>query len=436
MVTSAPVLSSLHPPAISNRKLQSLDGLRAIAIIVVFVHHIGDLIPVWSAPSFYFQWYLSQGWLGVDLFFVLSGFLITGILIDTREAKNYFSGFYARRVLRIFPLYYGALIGIIVLVQFLGRSHTSAAAEITRVVPLPEDRWTYFCFLTNWIGLWKAQWDANFGSILAHFWSLAVEEQFYFFWPFLVWILRPRSIPWVAIGLAGLSAVIRFYWVAHIGVDMMIPPKSVEVSFATICRLDGLFIGALCAYIYRKPTIMERASKWLPWIAIVSLGSCFAAFSAMLFGPQRVGAFIYGPNPSVSHTITDVMRLFLNCGGFTLLALGFGALVLLAAYTETKVTWMQRFLKSRILAPIGTYSYGIYVFHVPILGFARTYVLSRITVQTAGELAFTQCVFIVAIAIVSFIIPALSYELFEKPILRCKRYFDAEYAPASSASAD
>jgi peptidoglycan/LPS O-acetylase OafA/YrhL len=423
-------MSVFRPTPIAG-KLQSLDGLRAIAIILVFFCHISDLVPTVNLPSYYLQWYLSQGWFGVDLFFVLSGFLITGILIDTREAENYFSGFYARRVLRIFPLYYATLIGLLVLAQILGRTHASGAAEISRQLPLPEDRWTYFCFLTNWIGLWKAQWDTHFQSILAHFWSLAVEEQFYFFWPFLVWIMRPRSIPWIAAGLAGLSAVIRLGWVAHIGVQMLIAPQSVAVQIATICRLDGLFIGALCAYLFREPKIMPRIYKWLPWIATLGIGSCFAVFSAMLFFPRRAGMFLYGPTPAVDHSLGDAVRLFLECGGFTLLALGFGGVVLLAAYTETEDTWMQRLLQSRFLAPIGTYSYGIYVFHVPILGLARTYLLPRLTANTAAEFVLNNCAFILLAAVACFVIPALSYEFFEKKILRYKRYFGPRYAPAT-----
>ena len=221
----------------------------------------------------------------MDLFFVLSGFLITGILLDSREAKNYFSGFYARRVLRIFPLYYLVLIGIIVASHILTSIHAQQAPVIASLVPLPEDRWVYFCFLTNWTGLWKAHWDTGFASILAHFWTLAIEEQFYFFWPFIVWVVRPRAIPWIAGIVAAFSAIVRFAWVAHAGVQM-VPPQSIEIQLATICRLDGLFIGALCAYFFRDPKLMLRIHRWLPWIASLGVGSFFLAFSAMLFFPS------------------------------------------------------------------------------------------------------------------------------------------------------
>ncbi|MGA7080918.1 MAG: acyltransferase [Terriglobales bacterium] len=408
---------SAAPAAIVGRKLQSLDGLRALAIILVFFHHMqSDHFPVLNRPTFFIKAYIAQGWIGVDLFFVLSGFLITGILLHTREPSNYFTGFYARRVLRIFPLYYLVLTGIIVTSQILTNAHAQSAPEIAALVPLPEDRWVYFCYLTNWTRLWKAHWDSHFASILAHFWSLAVEEQFYVFWPFIVWIVRPRTIPWVAGIVAGLSAMIRLAWVAHAGLQI-VPPQLVEIQLATICRLDALFIGALCACFFRDPKLMLRIHKWLPWIASMGVGSFFLTYSGMLFFPPRNGL-----------SVEDATRVFMLCGGYTLLALGFGALVLLAAYTEIKTTLMQKFLKSRWLAPIGAYSYGIYVFHVPILGVGNVYVFPKIArgASTVRELAFTQCAYIIVLTAVTFAISALSHEFFEKKFLRFKRYFEAK----------
>ena len=382
-----------------------------------------------NRPTFLFQRYIEQGWMGVDLFFVLSGFLITGILLDTREARNYFTGFYARRILRIFPLYYLVLIGIIATSQILSNVHAQVAPAIASQVPLPQDRWVYFCFLTNWIGLWKQVWGPGFGSILAHFWSLAVEEQFYLFWPLMVWIIRPRAIPWVAGILAMSSAIIRLIWVAHSGAKL-------EIAFATVCRLDALFIGALCACFFRDPHLMRSIRKWLPSVATLGIGSFFLAFSAMLFFPQRAGAFIYGAGTTVTHTLQDAVLLFLECGGYSLLALGFGALVLLAAYTEAENNWMQRILKSRFLAPIGAYSYGLYVFHVPILGLAGTFIFSRLTVQTNEETIFTRLACVVVLAAASFIVSAISYEFFEKRILSFKRFFTPKYTATQTMNAD
>jgi peptidoglycan/LPS O-acetylase OafA/YrhL len=414
LATSAPVIPLAEPIAVAGRKLQSLEGLRAIAIIAVFFHHLKDNIPVLNLPTLYLRYYVEQGWMGVDLFFVLSGFLITGILIDTREASNYFSGFYARRILRIFPLYYAVLTTIMVAGRLIN------IPAVTSTLPLPADRWLYFCYLTNWLGLWKAHWSTNY---LAHFWSLAVEEQFYFFWPLVVWLLRPRAVPWVAGALAVFSALFRLAWVMHSG-----PQQAIAI--ATITRMDALFIGALCAYLFRNAELMLRIRKWLPWVASLGVGSFFLIFSLMLFFPVRAERLLYGLAPG-PHTMEDAVELFTQCGGFTLLALGFGAIVLLAAYDEARKTWMQRFLSSRVLAPIGKYSYGIYVFHVPIIGAAAIFLIPRLgAVHTVAEGAISQCAYIFVLGIITFIVSALSYELFEKKILTFKRYFGAKHAPA------
>ena len=165
--------------------IPELDGLRAIAIILVFLHHSRAQLPVVNMTTFYLGWYFGQGWMGVDLFFVLSGFLITGILLETRETSNYFTGFYARRVLRIFPLYYLVLTAVIVGGSLLN------VPKITATLPVPQDRWLYFCYLMNWVGLWRGHFGAN---SIGHFWSLAVEEQFYLVWPLIVWMVRPRTV--------------------------------------------------------------------------------------------------------------------------------------------------------------------------------------------------------------------------------------------------
>ncbi|MGO9404053.1 MAG: acyltransferase family protein [Terriglobales bacterium] len=405
------------PTSIVGRKLQSLDGLRAIAIILVFLVHVQNHIPSVNLLSFLIRMYAGLGWMGVDLFFVLSGFLITGILLDTREASNYFAGFYTRRILRIFPLYYLVLTTVLVAGGLLN------SPEVTAGLPVAQDRWLYFCYLTNWLGLWKQNWGPHYVGYLAHFWSLAVEEQFYFVWPLVIWVVRPRAIPWVASAVAALAALIRLAWVAHSGAQM-------AISVATISRLDELFIGALCAFFFRDPERMVKVRKWLPWVASLGLGSFVLMFSGMLFFPVRAGLLIYNRS-TVPHTLDEATQVLAECGGYSLLALGFGALVLLAAYTEAESTWMQKFLKSRLLGPIGIYSYGIYVFHVPIIGAAAIFVYPKLVrgVSTEREAVFTECAYIVLLAAVTFIVSALSYEFFEKRILRLKRYFEPEYAP-------
>ena len=148
----------------SGRKLQSLDGVRGLAILAVMFYHLSNSLMVTGPFTRSLCRALSLGWAGVDLFFALSGFLITGILLDTRPAQNYFQSFYARRALRIFPLAYAFLtVGFLVFPRWVA----------PQAMPLPADRWVYFCYLSNWLILWKGKVGR---TVIGHFWTLALEE--------------------------------------------------------------------------------------------------------------------------------------------------------------------------------------------------------------------------------------------------------------------
>jgi len=248
-----------------------------------------------------------------------------------------------------------------------------------------------------------------------------VEEQFYLVWPLVVWLTRPRAVPWVAATLAVFAALSRLVWVAHSG-------PGVAIGLATTSRMDSLFVGAFCACLFRQSNV-SQIRPWLPWVAVAGIGSFFLAFSAMLGFPRQAASLLYGPTSGV-HTLDDAVLFFMECGGYSLLAVGFGALVLLAALTERERTWLQKILRSRALAPIGVYSYGIYVFHVPIIGAGLIYIVPQILrgPRSDAEFAFVEGVYFIAVAAITFGISALSYELFEKKILRLKRYFEPKYA--------
>ena len=198
--------SYLRGPALIERRLISLDGWRGVAILLVFVRH-------YFLTTNAHTWWLkglsgvaSAGWIGVDLFFVLSGFLITGILLDTRGHKRYFLNFYARRTLRIFPLYYGVLFGALALTPFLHLQW--------RVGDI-----THFLYIDNISvqfnpALMKVMPWLNLDAM----WSLAVEEQFYLLWPAIILVIVPRKpLRWIAafMGVAVLS---------RIGLLVLVPP--------------------------------------------------------------------------------------------------------------------------------------------------------------------------------------------------------------------
>lgn len=261
----------------------------------------------------------------MDLFFVLSGFLITGILLDTREATNYFSSFYARRMLRIFPLYYAFL-----LVAWL----VLPSAVRADWMPMRADWWLYPTYLMNWQVLWKDVWHAN---ILGHLWSLCVEEQFYILWPLIVLALRPRWL-FGALGCAEAMVIAgRAWWIYQHG-------TSPALFTATITRMDGLLFGAACAVAIRQLHFSRKMVAVMPWFAGLSVAIFLAL--AKFYDHKQESLIPYGE--------------------FTLLAAGFSAIVLYAVLTDSERTWIQTALRWAPLTRVGKYAYGIYVFHVPV----------------------------------------------------------------------
>src|SRR5579863_2675550 len=211
------------------------------------LHHAEYLLPGKSAIMLTVKNLFYAGWSGVDLFFVLSGFLITGILIDTKEAENYFSSFYPRRILRIFPLYYTVLSFIVILAHVLHR------ASFDQIMAKPSDQIFYFFYLNNWMILLKDTWHPN---IIGHFWSLAVEEQFYLLWPMCVWLTPKRSLLRLAATGCVVALILRIGLVAAYGPSQAI----VQNTFA---RMDALLAGACCAVAVRDESMVARVKPWL-----------------------------------------------------------------------------------------------------------------------------------------------------------------------------
>jgi len=205
--------------------MPALDGLRGIAILLVLAHGF-DVIQTRGGPGHDVDLVLDVGWIGVQLFFVLSGFLITGILLDTRSSPHYFRKFWVRRALRIFPLYYGVLL----VAALFG--HGSIYL------------WTY----TNNFATAFGHGDPTF----PHFWSLAVEEQFYLLWPLVVWLVARRGVVALSVALSALAIASRIYARHRWGYEA-------AYEF-TPCRMDALAIGAGTAALI-------RSDRWRRFVA-------------------------------------------------------------------------------------------------------------------------------------------------------------------------
>lgn len=359
--------------------IRSLDGVRGLAILAVLIDHLARFLP--SVGLFSWVAYVSQfGWAGVDLFFALSGFLISGILVRTRGMKQYFRSFYARRALRILPIYLGTLFVV------------SAAAITFHIPGLPDIRQFpyYALFLSNWLLAFGSATPPPNG--FEHFWSLAVEEQFYIIWSLSVALIAPRRLIAVAITVACLAPLSRVAWV-------LIHGPGPWPYYAMVARMDSLMIGGIAGILYASGASMPRRS-----VLNVSIGA-LALFVA--------GVLIARPASAYSTFIETV--------GFSLLALGFGSWILYAALSEQQGV-AQNVLQFPALRRIGRYSYGMYVYHLPLIG-AATVVFAHFPARYAGTL-LGAVAFIAVVYAAIYYVSLLSYELFEKRILRLKRYFE------------
>jgi len=312
----------------SARHFPALDGVRAIAILLVIPHNLNLIVEPKGTFAYLVVSYLDRGWIGVQLFFVLSGFLITGILLDTSDTPGYLRSFFVRRALRIFPLYYALLLFVFVFLPAAGlfppSLPRSAGTELS-----------YWLFFANWYG----PEHPGQGS-MTHLWSLSVEEQFYLIWPFMIWRRSPKQVQFLCAGIAALGFCIRF-WMVQVGA-----PTEAIYQFLT-SRMDALALGGAAAATMRLPLFAQQIVAWR------------RAISATAFGVLLVGAALTGGYAAANPTTMSF--------GYTFLAVGFALIILLAGCTDKDEGrgWM-RFLGSPWMGRVGKYSYSMYLLHVPL----------------------------------------------------------------------
>ncbi|HET9086889.1 MAG TPA: acyltransferase [Acidobacteriaceae bacterium] len=370
--------------------LPALDGLRGLAILLVLVSHLmlfndrtgsrlGDSLAALR----------GLGWTGVDLFFVLSGFLITGILYDTLQDPRYFRSFYMRRFLRIFPLYYGFLLFMVLLAHW---QHFSWGGR----------QYVLLAYLQN-TGLWFPVTDFHPGALadLDHFWSLAVEEQFYVFWPLLVFLVRGRSrLIALTLSLSAAAVLLRIALYLH-------GASPLAIFMSTPCRMDTLLMGGCVALVARGE------SDWIPrrWMLPLALTSAVVIAAYTLAHPHR-----------------DMRAGFFGATfGYSVIAIGCVALLIAALDRNSPI---QRVLSGRVLRSLGKYSYGIYVLHIFISHLFGT-LLQRVLGQSLRNFLTpvlhshplaVMVEFCLNLAVV-FGAAYVSYHLYELHFLRLKRYF-------------
>lgn len=359
---TAPVPNRPHYPA--------LDGLRGIAILLVVLFH-----------NFGFVEYFTFGWLGVDLFFVLSGFLITNILLNSLSQPYYLKNFYKRRILRIFPLYYLVLVIALWILPW--------------TVPVGE---TFHFYRDNQVWLWTftqnwlyATKDIGDSNILFHLWSLAAEEQFYLIWPLI--ILLVRNYKWLT-GLCFIFlgcmifARIRI-WHEHL-------PGFNYFSLYTFTRMDGLFIGSALALVRKiGPDLISRHT------ALIISG--IAGINFLFFFINRAKEFSYPYFPIV---------------GYSTVAVVFAVIVNEAVSDSTKQ--VVRILRIPVLRFFGKISYGFYLIHWPLHRLLAPLLhnrLANLTGYANSSLLLITSLLTTGLAVA---LSVLSYRYFESYFLKLK----------------
>lgn len=372
--------------------LPSLDGIRGLAILMVIAHNVQLLdVPEMHGAVALVQFILNIGWIGVQLFFVLSGFLITGILLDSVGQPHGLRNFIARRALRIFPLYYGALVLIFVLLPLLGAQPEMYKAQAPYQIWL----WTYLSNWTDALGIGPKS--------LPHFWSLAVEEQFYLLWPLLVLSLRsPARVAIMCLVVAVVSLVCR--------IMLFNADASHYVVYEwTICRMDALALGGLAATCW-------RVEAWRTWLTAHRRQLTWALYALLAASFLWTHAF---PRTSI-RGMTE---------GYTVLAILFAAWLYASANRDAQVArsgartplW-HRALRHPALQSVGKYSYGMYVIHKPLHDLFSAKVLARMGVQTEGHIV-NASLHVLAVTLISYAAAWVSYHLYEVHFLRLKRHF-------------
>ena len=352
-------------------RIPYLDGIRGVAILMVWIDH------------FFHEYYFCQfGWIGVNLFFLLSGYFITGRLFyHAEKGKGYFRNFYVRRILRIFPLYYGCLFIFFIVLPHFYPKYDEFFSELYR-----SQGW-YWLYMENW---WLVLYGLPVNRILITLWSLAVEEQFYLVWPFLFRYVR----------LCNRKMIIGILWSLSVLVRVLTKDPNF-IYFNTLTACEPLLMGALIC-------ILEREGRLERYRRLGAIGALLAIIGLVI---------VFDVNPVLTGDNAELMRF-----GYTCIDWIFAFFLYYTLLPTARAAILRKTFEAKWLRWCGKYSYGIYIFHWMILQF---FVLKcqRVLIGRGDNpnlvYFLTRAGGVIAVLAVSY----CSYRFYERKFLNLKRYF-------------
>ncbi len=361
----------------AHEHVPPLDGIRGTAILIVLIGHLVEsVVGEWGmlVPELKLG---LMGWIGVDLFFVLSGFLITGILYEAKGGDHYFRNFYARRALRIFPLYYTALAAVLIM---------SLIAPSLNVWGWESPGWMWV-YLTNYK---LAFGEADMFGVVDHFWSLAVEEHYYLVWPTIVFFFQRKTLMKIAVGAMIVALGVRLSCIEGDHMNM-------AGYMMTHARMDSLAAGSFVALAIRG----ERGIEPLIKPAFVVFGLAFCAVAAIVISRR-------------AFTPDD---MFLGTIGLSLLWAMFASMLIISLTWKPAVMVMS----TAFLRWFGKYSYGMYVWHPIVIiillhtQWGRSFRTGNHWVDMIGGVGLSVAL-VIGVSL-------LSWHLWEKQFLKLKKHF-------------
>jgi peptidoglycan/LPS O-acetylase OafA/YrhL len=353
---------------VPGKYVKEFDGWRGVGIIFVVLAH-------------YFPKYLIGSWVFMEMFFVMSGFLITGILLDTKESKTtktYFKSFILRRVVRVFPLYYLALVILLFMIP-----HTWLDTSYQK-----DHQWWYWLYIQNWLFSIEG-WPPVKG--LSHFWSLAIEEQFYIMWPFVIFLFSKKGLIRFCIFLFFFSLIFR-----NTGTEFgFVQPFQYVNTFA---RMEGIVLGALIAILVRtNKDLLERYTYPVTVIA----------------GALSVGVFFYAGTMHMEYLYNYMIN-------YTLVDIFFAGLIVMTL-CKNELPGLKKIFNIGIIKQLGVMSYCIYIFHLPIQIISNHLFFDDFMAKTGSEnLSKLICVGIAFVATIPVVY--IIHKKVEVPLWKFKKY--------------